>query len=394
MNKNKLTLAVITLTAFSFSSFAPPPKDPPDKIEDYVIVTWNVQGANAGEEGTSATVNKYAEYINQFATGRGVGYNNPRYTGNQFISPHILFLQEAGAPPGSITNVIQLNPLFSSNPIPSPLAAADGAVPALLNPDQLPLNVQEFRWGPRRTGRWVYAVESDSAPDSTAQAQTDQDIGGRVNLTIMTHWRPTSVIILRAPARGAGVRPIFGIQYNNIYFFNIHAPSNGGRNSAAIVARIHDYFAERNDRTSQWAAVGDFNIEPFDLVRNQSTGNLQPSLLNNLYILNDSRLRDRPANDITLINSVRILSQSLITQTRGGVLDYMVIGRAGGDPSWQAQHARPAIPAPSDFTPSRVDHCDLLTLCVSALQTITLWATRAPMQGSDHYPVLFFRKPR
>lgn len=388
MNKDKLTLAVIILTAFSFSSFASPPQDPPDNLGDYKLLTWNMQGANEGEKGKSTKESRYVLHINRFANGNGVPYEDPTYTGNQHIVPDILFLQEVGAPPSTATDIRQLNPLFSS----SNISPSNGEVPELLNPDQLPLNVQEFRWGTSRRGRWAYIVESDSAPDSTAQAQTNQSIRGRVNLAIMTHWRPTSVIILRAPAGGPGVRPIFGIRHNDIYFFNIHAPANGGRNSAAIVRTIHNYFATRNDRTTLWAAVGDFNIEPFEVVRNPG---LQSSLLRNLFLLSRPP-NGGPTNAISLINSVRIISQSQLTQSSGGILDYMVIGRVGGDPSWPAQYDEPPEPPPGDFRPSRVDHCDTFE-CADALPLVgvslmvrrTISAMRAATLGSDHYPVMF-----
>jgi hypothetical protein len=182
------------------------------------VGTWNMQGSNASTE------NKWQTGVAQAMRGGNLD---------------VLALQEAGAVPASAN---QINLVAETRDWPAPLG------------DGIP--VEQYNWLGTATRPAYYIY----------YAQTDPN-GNRVNLAIVTRRRADRVFSFTPP--GAR-RAVIGVQFGNCVYFAVHARSGPRDNSRfndgpSIVSGIETAidFASRG---SMWAALGDWNRQPANLI--------------------------------------------------------------------------------------------------------------------------------
>jgi cytolethal distending toxin subunit B len=190
-------------------------------IQDYQVVTWNMQGASAAVE------SKWNTSVRMLLNGMSA-------------PAAIVALQEAGDVPQSA--------LLTQRTFPQA-----GGLP-----------MAEYQWNLGSTSRPLNYFIYFSRVNQGAN---------RVNLAIVSRVLADEVIVLPASVRYG--RPIIGIRIGSDFFFSFHALANGGSDSGVMVAAVHDYFmAMANDRDpvrslrgrqAQWMILGDFNRNPEDL---------------------------------------------------------------------------------------------------------------------------------
>ena len=157
-------------------------------IQDYRVVTWNMQGASAAVE------SKWNTSVRMLLNGDSA-------------SAAILALQEAGDVPRSAQITQRAFPQAGGLPM------------------------AEYRWNLGSTTRpnnyFIYFSRVDQGTN-------------RVNLAIVSRVEADEVIVLPASVRFG--RPVIGIRIGNDFFFSFHALANGGTDGGVMVAAVHHYF--------------------------------------------------------------------------------------------------------------------------------------------------------
>ncbi|MEV6735315.1 ricin-type beta-trefoil lectin domain protein [Streptomyces sp. NPDC051364] len=181
----------------------------PRTLEDFKLITFNLQGATNGRD------SKWTTDVPQLMRNHD-----------------ILALQEAGAQPRGTL-------LQTHTPEPG-----------------LP-SITESRWrsgtGSRGHDYYVYFMETDPT-------------GHRVNLAMVTRERASRVYAVNNAFQGS--RPAFGVRIDDTIYYTLHAMSGNGNDGAILIG----YIAAQAARAGcQFAAMGDFNREP-DGLRPQLPG--------------------------------------------------------------------------------------------------------------------------
>ncbi|HFV9915907.1 TPA: cytolethal distending toxin subunit B family protein [Salmonella enterica subsp. diarizonae serovar 61:l,v:z35] len=213
MKKNILSLINSWMKLFcvfflfsSINSFA--------ALNDFTVVTWNMQGANSGTE------NKWQSSVRQLISSRVGGAD-------------ILLLQEAGQVPVSA----ELTSRIIVSQVPG--------VP-----------VEEFIW----------SLGTRSRPQQVFLYFSRVDTGAnRVNLAIVSRQRADEVLVVAPPTPVS--RPILGIRIGQDAFFNTHALASRGSDSASIIASVNQFLFQQATplRDVNWMIAGDFNRSPESL---------------------------------------------------------------------------------------------------------------------------------
>lgn len=212
-------------------------------VNDFNIITWNMQGACSG--------GVYSWTRVQQMMNRGA---------------QIVALQEAGT--------IAILP--TDNLIPNPV---------IRNPDGVNASLTSYVWNTRfsRYPNNVYLYFLN----------LDDDGANRVNLAFVTA-HPANELILLHPNNTFG-RPILGIGYGFDAFFNIHAISrSGGPDGPSLVNRVYRYVATR--LFLSWMMLGDFNREPEDLMQRLNV--LYPDVVNNVFTVNQRQPTQRSGGNL------------------------------------------------------------------------------------------------
>ncbi|MGW2888020.1 hypothetical protein ACWDDN_22175 [Streptomyces griseoruber] len=164
----------------------------------------------------------------------------------------VIALQEAGRPPLSAGHFDA-----QGNWASGPAQTWGGFFSALRG--GVGWTVEEYEWQPSgsRGGIWyIYFMQTDFGAN-------------RVNLAIVSRNEATAVNVARPAftnaAGQATSRPALGIRLNNTYFWSVHALANGGTDTRQLLENIDDASGTR-----PWAALGDWNREPQNLVRGQN----------------------------------------------------------------------------------------------------------------------------
>ncbi|MFE9024059.1 GDSL-type esterase/lipase family protein [Streptomyces sp. NPDC007808] len=148
--------------------------------------------------------------------------------------------------------------------------------PDVLGPDTQIIGGEEVRhipWAPESSTR-------DPLPYHVYFLQTDDNggrgTGGRVNIATVTRDEPDDLAIVVNPrARG---RTALGLRYGLTWYFNFHALSGGGTDSARMIAEIArtvEGWGRQDGNSYTWVVAGDFNREPAELATDQGAPNLE-----------------------------------------------------------------------------------------------------------------------
>ncbi|WP_189892257.1 FG-GAP-like repeat-containing protein [Streptomyces xantholiticus] len=191
-------------------------------LQGTTLITWNMQGENAGHISGGKWQNTVRPYMRQVP---------------------IMLLQEVGAgPPSSMENP------DTRQPVPSiARTTADGHTyrNAVWNP--------EGRFRPRPYE--VNFLQTDSNGGS--------DTGGRVNIAVITAQVPDEVRVVDNPI--AAGRRALGVRFDNDWYFTFHGLSGGGGDSARMLDAIDDAvtaWGSADGRFYGWTVGGDFNTDP------------------------------------------------------------------------------------------------------------------------------------
>lgn len=242
----KRFLWVLIFLFLSSSSFA--------DIHDFQKMTWNMQGSGRGAK---------------WATGVLQLINQAMAQGGDFV----IAIQEGGAGPGSNGPggvFVPNNSGISEMPEPG----TPGATPLTVDgpwPNGAYPRVVEFQWVLPRSGNrvYVYGVYSDFRSTSGNPA-------GSVNSFIVSNQPADRLVLLHhrdyTPTSNNSVRPNFGMQIGNSYFFTVHSISGQGAGEVDSSYRLEqiEEFVSRQGPVADWAAMGDFNAEPAAVVLRNS----------------------------------------------------------------------------------------------------------------------------
>jgi cytolethal distending toxin subunit B len=185
------------------------------------VGTWNMQGSN------ERTENKW---------------NNGVANIMRLQNLDVLALQEAGAVPPSANNP-QSPPNFKYTLWPDPIG--DG------------VNVTQYQWlgTASRPGYYIY------------YAQTDPN-ANRVNLAIVTRLPADEVYSFTPPG---SKRSVIGVRFGNCFYFTLHARSGtfdiSRANDGPSIVRSIEAAIDFGFPNAMWAALGDWNREPANLIR-------------------------------------------------------------------------------------------------------------------------------
>lgn len=202
-------LLVVALTATALvaeTATATPAQAAP--LRNTKIITWNMQGSNAGLRWQENVLN-YASQVD------------------------VVLLQEAGAgPPNSVEQV---------NDVTTP----EGHT------------YQNAMWNPG----------SRNGPYDVSFMQTDTNggngAGGRVNIAIVTRQTPNEVRVVQNPLNAG--RNALGVRFDNDWYFTFHGLSGGGGDSVGMLNAINDEvtrWGTQTGRNYNWTVGGDFNADP------------------------------------------------------------------------------------------------------------------------------------
>lgn len=100
-----------------------------------------------------------------------------------------------------------------------------------------------YSWGTDRANKYILHYKWDIK-------------GNRVNLAIVTKFKPLQVSIL-LPDRGAQHRPTIGIFDSQYWYYTIHAISPGGADAPGIIQSVISF-----TKGAGWYIAGDYNREP------------------------------------------------------------------------------------------------------------------------------------
>ncbi len=130
-------------------------------------------------------------------------------------------------------------------------------------PFHQPSTVTRVTWpGPDRRDRYVYFLQTD--PRRIAGTGQDTWDGGQMNLATVTDSLADEVRVLEnpdydpnpsAPGNRYRARPLLGLRFGNVWYWNTHAR---GRDVQGLLGQVRD-FAARDGRA--WILVGDFNVD-------------------------------------------------------------------------------------------------------------------------------------
>ncbi|WP_051229507.1 cytolethal distending toxin subunit B family protein [Paludibacterium yongneupense] len=181
-------------------------------IDDYRVVSWNMQGASAPTE------SKWRVHIRLLLDGQDAA--------------NIVALQEAGSPPASAGLIRRI-------------ATTTGQ------------HVDEYCWnlGTRSRPREVFIYFLAT------------DVGAhRVNLAIVADRIADEVIVLPA-VRPYPARPVLGIRLGHDHFFTTHALRlrSGDNDAGALSNAVDSYFRPQARPQEEWMLLADFNMPPDDL---------------------------------------------------------------------------------------------------------------------------------
>lgn len=198
-NLKKGTRLFILIMSFSCPGFA--------ALDDFEIVSWNMQGSNASTE------SKWRGNIIPLILG----------------GAEIILLQEAGQVPA--TAMTPTGRQFNT-----------------------PITVTEHIWNIQTRSRprnlFIYFINTDPG-------------GNRVNMAIVSRVRADDAFVLTHTA--GTVRPAMGIRIGMDAFFTIHAGSPGGNDAPRLINAVSDFFTNNADpdlRNVRWFVGGDFNRSP------------------------------------------------------------------------------------------------------------------------------------
>ncbi|CAL9677042.1 hypothetical protein SUDANB105_08004 [Streptomyces sp. enrichment culture] len=148
--------------------------------------------------------------------------------------------------------------------------------PDVPGPDTQIIGGEEVRhvpWAPESSTRGplpyhVYFLQTDDNGGSGT--------GGRVNIATVTRDEPDDLAVVVNPrARG---RTALGLRYGSTWYFNFHALSNGGTDSARMVAEIArtvEDWGRQDGINYTWVVAGDFNRQPADLTTDPGAPDVQ-----------------------------------------------------------------------------------------------------------------------
>ncbi|MEV1069584.1 hypothetical protein [Streptomyces sp. NPDC050263] len=212
-----MPMLAVTMLA-GLITFLAPPQPASAGVEDFRPVTYNMQGGNTD------AASKWQTDVPQMVNA---GYN-------------IIALQEAGPRPPAASRLV-----WTSRYLGETNAWAGW-------------RVQEYEWDP--------FPRSVNLPWHIYWLRTDFG-GNRVNLAIITPFDSPEVFLVPPAFYGRNglpsSRPALGIRVDQTLFFTVHAMSgNGaGNDGPDLLSRIAGVAGTR-----QWAAMGDWNREPRNLV--------------------------------------------------------------------------------------------------------------------------------
>jgi hypothetical protein len=204
----------------------------PAPLSSTAIITNNIQGAFTTPEDDANTDSKWNTMVRGFIQ-----------------NANIVLVQEAGA----------TAPGIEQTPI-----ATDGT------------QVRRFLWP-------VGAVQGPPRGDGVALAQvyflqTDSNagtnVGGRVNIAIVTRATPDEVRVVPNPNPNQRGRAALGVRFGDNWYFNLHGlanqnnPNLGGTDSEVLIATIANFVRTLGQARAQpytYTIGGDFNRLPGDL---------------------------------------------------------------------------------------------------------------------------------